>query len=84
MFPSSDDERRESKRPGERELTTAEFGHRILAHANSEVEEPYGDGLTKVTYFHDLKAIGMMIKKRGKPIKLLQLLTTIFTPNPLT
>lgn len=76
-------ERRETPRENEVELSTVQFGRRVLAVADMEVDEPYEDGTTMVTYYKNNKAIGIMIKRMGRPVRLLKVLESVFTQTPL-
>lgn len=76
-----DRDRREAKRPSEVELTPTEFGRRVIAVSDMEVVEPYGAGMTKVTYFRGSETLGVMIKQGGRPIKLLKVLELAFFGN---
>lgn len=76
-------ERRETQRANEVELDTVQFGRRVLAVADMEVDEPYEDGTTMVTYYKNNKAIGIMIKRMGRPVRLLKVLESVFTQTPL-
>ena len=76
-------ERRGTHRANEVELDTVQFGRRVLAVADMEVDEPYGDGTTMVTYYKNNKAIGIMIKRMGRPVRLLKVLESVFTQTPL-
>lgn len=77
-------ERRETPRENEVELSTVQFGRRVLAVADMEVDEPYEDGTTMVTYYKNNKAIGIMIKRMGETGQVAEGLGECVYSNPFT